>query len=98
MPDIAFQSACDLVQAIKTRKIAAAELLELYIERMQKYNPQINAIVATDLDHARRRARAADQALDQGEDWGTLSRGPDGHSLRGTNRKQIGRFCCPARF
>ena len=46
MPDLPFQSATDLVHAIKTRKIKSSELLELYIERMQKHNPKINAIVA----------------------------------------------------
>ena len=72
MTDIAFQSATDLVNAIKRRKIKSIELLELYIERMQRHNPKINAIVATDLDNARQRALAADKALDKGESWGAL--------------------------
>lgn len=72
MTDLAFQSATDLTNAIKSRKIQSIELLEFYIERMQRHNPQINAIVATDLDHARERALAADKALDSGESWGAL--------------------------
>jgi len=72
MTDPAFQSATDLTNAIKSRKIKSIELLELYIERMQRYNPQINAIVATDLDRARERTLAADKALDNGESWGAL--------------------------
>ncbi|MBW1838005.1 MAG: amidase, partial [Deltaproteobacteria bacterium] len=40
--------------------------------RMQRYNPKINAIVATDLDNARKRSLAADKALDKGENWGVL--------------------------
>ena len=72
MTDLAFNSTADLVNAIKNRKIQSIELLELYIERMQRYNPKINAIVATDLDNARNRARAADKALDRGENWGAL--------------------------
>ena len=72
MIDLAFQSAVALVNAIKSRKVQSMELLELYIDRMQRYNPKINAIVATDLDHARERARAADKALEKGDNWGVL--------------------------
>ena len=72
MTDLAFQSATDLVNGIKNRKIKSIELLELYVERMQRHNPKINAIVATDLDNARQRALAADKALDKGESWGAL--------------------------
>ena len=72
MTDLAFQSTTDLANAIKSRRIKSTELLELYIERMQRHNPRINAIVATDLDNARKRAHAADEALAKGESWGAL--------------------------
>jgi len=72
MTDLAFQSTTDLANAIKSRSIQSAELLELYIERMQRHNPKINAIVTTDLDSARKRAHAADKALANGESWGAL--------------------------
>ena len=49
MTDLSFESAVDLVNAIKSRKVRSIELLDHYIERMQRFNPQINAIVATDL-------------------------------------------------
>jgi amidase len=72
MTDLSFDAAVDLVKAIKSRKIRSTELLEHYIERMERFNPKINAIVATDLDNARQRSRKADEALDRGEDWGVL--------------------------
>lgn len=72
MSDLSFDAAVDLVKAIKSRKIRSSELLEHYIDRMERFNPKINAIVATDLDNARKRALEADQALDNGEDWGVL--------------------------
>ena len=72
MIDLSFQSASDLVKAIKSRKIKSIELLEHYIDRMQRYNTKINAIVATDLENARQRCLAADKALDKGENWGAL--------------------------
>jgi len=72
MTEVAYNCTVDLANAIKSRKIQSIELLELYIERMQRYNPKINAIVATDLENARERALAADKALDRGENWGVL--------------------------
>ena len=73
MPDqLAFQSAMALDARIRRGTITSEALLDLYIARMEKYNPRINAIVATDLKAARKRARAADKALAKGEIWGPL--------------------------
>ena len=68
----AFRSAKALAARVRQGKITSRRLLELYIARMEKYNPRINAIVATDLQGARRRARAADAALAKGQVWGPL--------------------------
>ncbi len=72
MLDLPFQSAKQLASAIRRRKIGCQELLELYVARMEKHNPKINAIVATDLPAARKRAKAADAALKRGKIWGPL--------------------------
>src|SRR6185312_10028124 len=48
------------------------ELLELYLERIARFNPRINAVVVLDTEVARRRADAADVALAKGESWGPL--------------------------
>src|SRR5262249_22235223 len=39
---------------------------------VEGYNPRLNAIIATDFDTARKRARAADRALAKGDTWGPL--------------------------
>ena len=39
---------------------------------MERYNPRLNAIITTDLEAARKRARAADAALRKGTEWGPL--------------------------
>jgi amidase len=57
---------------IRRKKIGCLELLDLYLARVERYNPKLNAIIATDLDGARKRARAADRALVKGEPWGPL--------------------------
>jgi amidase len=72
MSDIAFKSAVELAQLIKRRDIGCVELLEHYLDRVQRYNPPLNAIVVLDEARARARAREADAALARGEDWGPL--------------------------
>jgi amidase len=72
MEDIAFASAKRLAGMIRRRKVGCLELLEHYLKRVEKYNPKLNAIIATDLPAARKRARAADRALAKGEVWGPL--------------------------
>src|SRR2546430_8162995 len=72
MLDTPFQSASALASLIRRKKIGCAELLELYLARVEKYNPTLNAIIATDLEGARKRARAADRALARKQEWGPL--------------------------
>jgi amidase len=72
MLDVPFRSAKQLAALVRGKKIGCLELLELYLERMQRLNPRINAIVATDAEGARRRARAADRALARRQPWGPL--------------------------
>jgi amidase len=67
-----FRSATELSALIKNRKIGSEELLDLYLERIEKYNSRVNAVIAMDVPGARRRAKAADNALAKGEDWGPL--------------------------
>src|SRR5262245_18691656 len=72
MLDTAFRSAKYLTAQIRRKKIGCLELLDLYLARVDKYNPALNAIIATDLDAARARAREADRALAEGKAWGPL--------------------------
>jgi amidase len=72
MLPLPFRSAKDLASLVRKKKIGALELLDLYIARMEKYNSRINAIIATDLEAARKRARAADRALARRQVWGPL--------------------------
>jgi amidase len=72
MDEFAFQSAVNLIKAIQDRKVSSSELLELYIERYERFNPRINAIVETDFEPARVRARQADKALANNRNWGLL--------------------------
>jgi amidase len=70
--DVPFRSATQLAAHIRTKKIGCLELLDLYLARVARYDPALNAIVVRDVDGARRRARAADRALAKGQRWGPL--------------------------
>ncbi len=70
--DIAFWSAKKLAGHIRRRKIGCLELLDHYLARVARYNAQLNAIIATDIPGARKRAKAADRALGKGDVWGPL--------------------------
>jgi amidase len=72
MDDLAFRGAAELVESIRNHKISSRELLDHYLARVEKLNPQLNAIVTLDTDRARKRADAADAALAHGENWGPL--------------------------
>ncbi len=66
MNDIAYSPAMRLASLIRRGKIGSLELLEHFLARVEKYNPALNAIVAMDVEGARKRARAADRALKKG--------------------------------
>jgi amidase len=72
MTDIAFRSANELAADIRARRIGCRELLKHYADRIDRYNPSLNAIIASDFERAYRRADEADAALKHGEVWGPL--------------------------
>ena len=57
-----FASATELLADLRARTISSAELTELYIRRIEKYDAAINAVVVRDFARAREQARAADRA------------------------------------
>src|SRR5260221_14063375 len=72
MDERAFASATLLAGEIRDRRIGCLELLDFFLERAERYNPALNAVVAWQIERARERARAADAALARGGVWGPL--------------------------
>jgi len=64
--------AFELARALREGEISAVELLECFLDRVRRFNPELNAIVALDETGARQRAREADEASARGESWGPL--------------------------
>jgi len=59
-------------EAIRNREFTSRELLDLYAARIERINPELNAVVTLDLDNARVAADQADQKLAAGESLGPL--------------------------
>ena len=68
----AFSSAEQLAVAIKSKEVSSLELTNMYIDRVEKYDSKINAVVVHDFERGREAAQAADAALGRGEDLGPL--------------------------
>ena len=72
MSDLAFLSATELADLIRTRELSSEDLLRHYLDRVDRYNPDINAIVVDLREQALVLARDADAATARGETWGPL--------------------------
>jgi amidase len=69
---LAYESATTVAEAIRTKQVSSVELTTLMLERIEKLNPKINAIVTVTAESALRRAAEADAALAAGTIWGPL--------------------------
>ncbi|MYE84076.1 MAG: amidase [Gammaproteobacteria bacterium] len=72
MSDILYRSAFALAKDIKRGVLTSSGVLEFFLDRVDRFNPEINAVVQLDADRARERAAAADRAARRGEDLGPL--------------------------
>lgn len=68
----AFLPAYRLAALIRQKRLGCLELLNHYLDRVEAYNPKLNAIVVLDAERARKQARAADRTLAKGESRGPL--------------------------
>ena len=67
-----YKDASELVNLIKNKNLSSVELLETFLDRIEKINPEINAVVTLDAERALQKATKADAAIAKGEDWGSL--------------------------
>jgi amidase len=72
MIDLDTSSATDALAALAAGTISSRELLEAQVERIERDNPALNAVVAFDLDRARAQAAAADDERAAGRPGGPL--------------------------
>lgn len=67
-----FCSALELAQSIRDKEFSSVELTQHYIERIERYDGEINAVVVRRFEQALAEAAEADQALARGEANGPL--------------------------
>ncbi len=72
IPSFPFGSATAMVRDLRAGRVSSQDLLRAYMERVDRINPAINAIVVDDRKAALAQARAADKALAQGDPLGPL--------------------------
>src|SRR6188508_3340590 len=72
MDQLHYKSATDLASLIRRKKVSALELLDHFLDRIEKHNPKLNAVIWMDREGARKRAKAADAALKKGKRLGPL--------------------------
>ena len=71
--DLCFMSARDLATLIRTKKVSAREVMAAHLERINRVNPTVNAIVAKlDDEKCLALAAAADERAAKGEALGPL--------------------------
>jgi amidase len=70
---LAFSPATEQLRLLEGGKIGAGELLELYLDRIDRFNPTYNLVVAFDRDRARAAAREIDRQRTTGEPLGPLA-------------------------
>ena len=77
--DLCTRPATELAAMVRAKEISARELLEAHLDRIQRLNPDVNAVVTIDAEGARAAAAAADAALAAGEEPGPLHGLPVAH-------------------
>ena len=70
--DPAFATAAKTADALRRKQISASELLSHTFERIDRFNPKLNAIIWEDREGAVARAKQADEALAKGSVSGAL--------------------------
>ena len=68
----AFCGIAELQAALAAGEITSRGLVEYFRDRIEKLNPALNAVVATNYDDALKRADEADAAQAEGDVWGPL--------------------------
>jgi aspartyl-tRNA(Asn)/glutamyl-tRNA(Gln) amidotransferase subunit A len=70
--DLAFASIAELGRQLRSRALTSLHLTEIYLERIARIAPKLNAFITVTADLARQQARDADADLAAGRDRGPL--------------------------
>lgn len=72
LESLAHWSVIDLAQLIRTRKVTSVELTKMYIDRIKRYNDELNCVITLTEARALRQAEEADREIAAGRYKGVL--------------------------
>ena len=70
--DIAFAPVTQLSRWVEKRQITSTRLTNIYLERLEKFNPQLRCVITLTRDLALQQAKQADEEIAQGKYRGPL--------------------------
>ena len=70
--ELAFMSAVELAQAIRSKKVSSLEATENFFQRIDQLDSQLNSYLTLCQEQALADARAADEAVQRGSELGRL--------------------------
>jgi aspartyl-tRNA(Asn)/glutamyl-tRNA(Gln) amidotransferase subunit A len=70
--------ACEIADRVRAGEVSAKEVLEVFVDRIQQHNEELNALVHLDIDSARKQAADVDRRMAEGNDVGALAGVPVG--------------------
>lgn len=76
--DIHKLDAAEIADKVRAGEVSAKEVLDATVERIERYNAELNALVHLDLDAARAQAARIDERIANGTDPGALAGVPVG--------------------
>ncbi|HEX7780695.1 MAG TPA: amidase, partial [Vicinamibacterales bacterium] len=69
---VAYWPVTHLAHLVRTRQVTSRELTAMYLDRLKRYNPQLNCVAALTEDRATAEAAAADKEIAAGKYRGVL--------------------------
>lgn len=79
MADLCFMTALELRAALGSRELSAREVVQAHLDQIERFNPDVNAVVTLVADSALRDAAAADERAASGADLPPLHGLPVAH-------------------
>ncbi len=70
--DLVFKSGVELAALIKARKVSPVDVVQAFLDRIDRLNPRVNAYITVTRDHALSAARAAEKEIMAGKYRGPL--------------------------
>ena len=72
LEELAFLPVSKLSEMVRTRRVKPSELTAMYLDRLKRFDPQLQCVISLTEERARAQARAADDEISRGKYRGPL--------------------------